>query len=90
MCHVINSLIKPGCIGKFNNGLRKSSSDRDCFINLTFFFLLCKGVCKFSSNNGDDMTKHLDGHWINNDLQCTLCEFIGKDQAALAAHRYVI
>lgn len=36
------------------------------------------------------MTKHLDGHWINNDLQCTLCEFIGKDQAALAAHRYVI
>ncbi|CAB3223842.1 unnamed protein product [Arctia plantaginis] len=51
-------------------------------------FLHCCGVCKFSSNNGDDITKHLEGHWINNDLQCTLCEFIGKDQAAIAAHRY--
>ncbi|XP_075974322.1 uncharacterized protein LOC142975395 isoform X2 [Anticarsia gemmatalis] len=46
------------------------------------------GICKYSSDSVDSINRHLHEHWTNNDLQCTLCMYLGKDQAAIAAHRY--
>ncbi|CAH1646778.1 unnamed protein product [Spodoptera littoralis] len=46
------------------------------------------GLCRNSFDYIQDLFKHLNEHWENNDLACQLCDFVGVDLAAIAAHRY--
>ncbi|CAH2235734.1 jg11393 [Pararge aegeria aegeria] len=44
------------------------------------------GLCNrvFSCN----IKQHMKQHWLNNHLQCELCNYIGKDFAHMLTHRY--
>lgn len=35
-----------------------------------------------------DIAIHMDEHWTNNDLQCRLCNYCGRDFADMITHRY--
>ncbi|CAH2076059.1 unnamed protein product, partial [Iphiclides podalirius] len=48
--------------------------------------LFC-GICEFASASRDDMKKHLHEHWMENDMRCKLCAYVGKDIAELIGHR---
>uniref|UniRef100_A0A2A4J941 C2H2-type domain-containing protein n=1 Tax=Heliothis virescens TaxID=7102 RepID=A0A2A4J941_HELVI len=48
---------------------------------------LC-GLCRLSFSNSDDLYQHLNKHWSSNCLACGLCDYVGIDLAAIAAHRY--
>ncbi|XP_050346808.1 zinc finger protein 883-like [Nymphalis io] len=44
------------------------------------------GLCNTSLSS--DITKHMDEHWSNNDLQCQLCNYFGRDFADMVTHSF--
>ncbi|KAH9635366.1 hypothetical protein HF086_000216 [Spodoptera exigua] len=74
-----------------NNSVKKDKICTEKEINLlknqNISTFLC-GLCSHSFQKTQDVFKHLNEHWDNNDLACQLCDFVGIDLAAIAAHRY--
>ncbi|CAH2108092.1 unnamed protein product [Euphydryas editha] len=44
------------------------------------------GLCTTPSTC--DVTIHMDEHWANNDLQCQLCDYYGRDFADMITHSF--